>query len=148
MTSTNKDHPDNLPEHQHSPALMAPESAMIALKHPHSNAVAWVMTGVYFLALFAAVPLLALLVFLTLPLGVGIDHPRRALHLWTTGLVASGVFISHAREQVQAWGGLQAAWSTSPGLTGLLVGGAMLGVLAILWHLSWVDSPLSQQRRG
>lgn len=148
MTPTSKDQPGDVPEFQNSTGLMAAEPAMIALKHPRNNLVAWVMTGVYFLALFAAVPLLALLVFLTLPLGVGIDHPRRALHLWTTGLVASGVFISHAREQVQAWGGLQAAWSTSPGLTGLLVGGSVLGVLAILWHLSWVDSPLSRQRRA
>lgn len=128
--------------------FMASEPAMVALKHPHSNAVAWVMTAVYCAALFAAVPTLALLFIITLPLGVRIDNPRRTLHLWTTGLVASGVFIAYARGQVKLWGGIEAAWAASPGMTGLLVGGAMLGVLAIIWHLTWVGTPLAQQRRG
>ena len=73
MTSPKPDHstdpnstmPDAAP-------FMATEPAMVALKHPHSNAVAWVMTAVYFAALFAAVPILALLFLITMPLGVRI----------------------------------------------------------------------------
>mgnify|MGYP006894106287 CR=1 FL=1 len=149
MTSPKPDHstdpnstmPDAAP-------FMATEPAMVALKHPHSNAVAWVMTAVYFAALFAAVPILALLFLITMPLGVRIDNPRRTLHLWTTGLVASGVFIAHARGQVKLWGGVEAAWAAHPAMTGVLVGGAMLGVLALLWHLTWVGTPLAQQRRS
>ena len=149
MTSPKQDQPSDTTHTSPGDApFMAPEPAMVALKHPHSNVVAWVMTAVYFAALFAAVPTLALLFLITMPLGVRIDNPRRTLHLWTTGLVASGVFIAYARGQVKAWGGLEAAWAASPGMTGLLVGGAMLGVLAIIWHLTWVGTPLAQQRRS
>lgn len=141
MTDSSKDTPSS------AQPLMSPEPAMVALKHPASNALALVMTGIYFLAIFVSLPLLGMMFLLTMPLGVRIENPRRALHLWVMGLVASAVFVIHARGRIALMGGLDAAWASSPVLATAWVGGAVLAIGVIIWHLTWVDSALAQHRR-
>lgn len=81
-----------------------------------------------------------MVVFLTMPLGVGPEHPRRALHLWVTGLLASGIFIVKARSLVGEMGGLTAALASQPVATWGLIAGSVIALVIIVWHLTWVAS--------
>lgn len=124
-----------------SKGLMASTPTSILLKHPASKTTGWVLTLIYYAAMAFSLPALALIAMVFMPLGVGPENPRRALHLWTLGLVASGVFIIKARAVVRGLGGLNAAMSSDPVLTASLMVGVVVALGVVLWHLSWVSSP-------
>ena len=123
-----------------SAPLMAATPATVLLRHPATKGTMWTLTIVYLLMLGLSVPLLPLVVFLTMPLGVGPEHPRRALHLWVTGLLASGIFIVKARSLVSEMGGLTAALATQPLVTWGLIAGSVVALGILVWHLTWVAS--------
>lgn len=124
-----------------SSPFMAAAPTSVLLKHPASRAGLWTLTVVYLAGLFFATPLLAALAAVTMPLGVGPDHARRALHLWAMGLLAAGCFVVKARAVVQGWGGLSAALAAEPAATWALVAGTIVAVVIGVWHLTWVASP-------
>lgn len=120
--------------------LMAAQPTSVLLRHPASKGTMWTLTIVYLLMLGLSIPLLPLVVLLTMPLGVGPEHPRRALHLWVTGLVASGVFITKARSLVNEMGGLTLALDNQPLMTWGLIAGSVVALGILVWHLTWVAS--------
>ena len=120
--------------------LMAAQPTTVLLRHPATKGTMWTLMIVYLLMLGFSVPLLPLVVFLTMPLGVGPEHPRRALHLWVTGLLASGIFIVKARSLVSEMGGLTAALATQPLVTWGLIAGSVVALGILVWHLTWVAS--------
>lgn len=120
--------------------LMAAQPTSVLLRHPATKGTMWALMFAYVAALAFSVPILALLVLVTMPLGVGPEHPRRALHLWVTGLVASGVFITKARSLVSEMGGLTLALDTQPLMTWGLIAGSVVALGILVWHLTWVAS--------
>lgn len=123
-----------------SAPLMAVQPTTVLLRHPATKGAMWTLMIVYLLMLGFSAPLLPLVVFLTMPLGVGPEHPRRALHLWVTGLLASGIFIVKARSLVGEMGGLTAALASQPVATWGLIAGSVIALVIIVWHLTWVAS--------
>ncbi len=127
-------------EQSTSAPLMAAQPTTVLLRHPATKGTMWTFMLTYVAALAFSVPILALLVLVTMPLGVGPEHPRRALHLWVTGLVAAGVFVAKARGLVSEWGGLAAALASQPVATWGLIAGSVIALVIIVWHLTWVAS--------
>lgn len=123
-----------------SAPLMAAQPTTVLLRHPATKGAMWTLMIVYLLMLGFSAPLLPLVVFLTMPLGVGPEHPRRALHLWVTGLLASGIFIVKARSLVGEMGGLTLALDTQPLMTWGLIAGSVVALGILVWHLTWVAS--------
>lgn len=123
-----------------SAPLMAATPTTVLLRHPATKGTMWTLMIVYLFMLGFSVPLLPLAVGLTMPLGVGPEHPRRALHLWVTGLLASSIFIVKARSLVSEMGGLTAALATQPLVTWGLIAGSVVALAILVWHLTWVAS--------
>lgn len=131
---------ESTPTPRTSAPLMAAMPTTVLLRHPSSKGVMWTLMLIYVLAFQISAPLLSILALVTMPLGVGLEHPRRALHLWATGLWASALFVVKARWLVNEWGGLSSALVAQPVATwGLLIGSAV-AVFIFCWHLTWVAS--------
>lgn len=89
---------------------------------------------------YAWLPAAVVAAFL-LPLFCAPTHPRRALWLWTVGLLAGGMSIMKGREIFRGLGNVRDAFTQDPMWAGLGIGLAALGAGLMLWHLTWIKSP-------
>lgn len=120
--------------------LMAAQPVTILLKHPATKGFDWVLRFFYLAVLWVIYPVMAIVVLSTMPLGVGPEHPRRALHLWATGMVATGMGLTFAHSQVKAMGGFSLAFEANP-TAAVGLGVMVVALLVNLFYLlSWVKS--------
>lgn len=133
--------PSATPEGQAPKAgLMAAQPTTILLKHPATKGFDWVLRCFYLATIWAAYPLMAIVVLSTMPLGVGPERPRRALHLWATGMVATGMGLNFVRNHVKTMGGFSQAMEANPIAAVALCAFGVALLINFFYLLTWVNS--------
>ena len=120
---------------------VAPAVASVQLRAASSLKGFWLLALSYLALIAIAWWPAAIVLFFILPLNCQPSSPRRALWLWTVGLLAGAMAIMKSRQLVASMGGLDGVFSHPDALA---IGSLALGVIGaalFLWMLTWIKSP-------
>jgi hypothetical protein len=123
------------------PVVAAAPTASIVLRTASSPFQFRMLAMLYLSLLAYAWWPLALVTLFLMPLFCAPTNPRRALWLWTAGMLAGAMSLMASRSILHDMGRLSHAFASDPNWASAGLGLGLFGAAIMIWHLTWVKSP-------